>query len=201
MNTTDKYLTIDTPSEGIYKEKGSRFLAFAYPVFQTEEIKELIAQAEKKYHDARHCCYAWKLGQTDDNYRFNDDGEPSGTAGKPIYGQILSNNLTNILIIVVRYFGGIKLGTSGLIVAYKTATADAIANANIVERYVQLTFEVGFPYAAMNDVMKVLKDTAVEVLSQQFDLSCYCKVRMRQSLAPDFQKRMTDIEGVELRAE
>ncbi len=196
--SNDKYLTIAQPSEGIYKEKGSRFLAFAYPVFNLDEIKEIISQAEKKYHDARHCCYAWKLGLADDNFRFNDDGEPSGTAGRPIYGQILSNNLTNILVVVVRYFGGIKLGTSGLIVAYKTATADAIANANIVEQYVQNTFDVHFPYAAMNDVMKVVKDASLEVLNQQFDLSCSCRLRMRQAIAADFQMRMADIDGVEV---
>jgi len=194
---SDKYLTIAEPSEGIYKEKGSRFLSFAYPVFSADEIKQLIAQVEKKYHDARHCCYAWKLGLGDDNFRQNDDGEPSGTAGRPIYGQILSNNLTNVLVIVVRYFGGIKLGTGGLIVAYKTATADALANAKIVEQYVCDTYEVNFSYDAMNDVMKVLKDSTVEVLSQQFDLNCKCTIRMRQAETDKILKRLYDIKSVE----
>ncbi len=193
--TTDKYRTIATPAEGIYKEKGSRFLAFAYPVFSVDEIKELIAKTEKKYHDARHCCYAWKLGLGEDNFRQNDDGEPSGTAGRPIYGQILSNNLTNILVIVVRYFGGIKLGTGGLIVAYKTATADALTNATIVERHVQDIYDISFPYDVMNDVMKVLKDASLEVLNQQFDLSCICRVRMNQSQTDGVLKRIADIKG------
>ena len=199
MNTTDKYLTIDTPSEGIYKEKGSRFLAFAYPVFQTEEIKELIAQAEKKYHDARHCCYAWKLGQTDDNYRFNDDGEPSGTAGKPIYGQILSNNLTNILIIVVRYFGGIKLGTSGLIVAYRAAAAEAIAAAEVIEKTVDEDITFSFEYPFMNDVMRVVKDMEPQILSQGYDTDCSMTLRIRKDAMPQLRARLEKVDTLYIR--
>ncbi|MCQ2204788.1 MAG: YigZ family protein [Bacteroidales bacterium] len=192
----DQYKTIEAPSEGIYKEKGSRFLAFAFPVYSQEEIKALIEQYEKKYHDARHCCYAWKLGMTDDLYRQNDDGEPSGTAGKPIYGQILSNELTNILVIVVRYFGGIKLGTGGLIVAYKTATADAFSNANIVEQYIMDTYDISFSYDNMNDVMKCVKDSALEVISQSFDLNCSIRFKTRHSKINDVISRLENIDGV-----
>ena len=194
----DEYYTIEEPAEGIYKEKGSRFLAFAYPVFSQDEIKDILGQIEKKYHDARHRCYAWKLGMTEDNFRANDDGEPSGTAGRPIYGQILSNNLTNVLVVVVRYFGGIKLGTGGLIVAYKTATADAFANASIVMRKVMDTYDVRFSYAAMNDVMKVMKDANLTMQNQQFDLSCSFRVAMRQGMSESVVERLQSIESVEV---
>lgn len=194
----DKYKTIAEPSEGIYKEKGSRFLAFAYPVYSADEIRDIIAANEKKYHDARHCCYAWKLGLGEDNFRQNDDGEPSGTAGRPIYGQILSHELTNILIVVVRYFGGIKLGTGGLIVAYKTAAADALDNATIVEEYVHDTFDVHFAYDAMNDVMKVIKDASLNVVNQQFDLNCTCRLRVRHSISADIISRLNSISTVEI---
>lgn len=192
----DQYKTIAAPAEGIYKEKGSRFLAFAYPVYNQDEIKNIIAQNEKKYHDARHCCYAWKLGLSEDNFRQNDDGEPSGTAGRPIYGQILSNELTNILVVVVRYFGGIKLGTGGLIVAYKTATADAISNAQIVEQYVMDTYNIRFSYEAMNEVMKIIKDASLEVLTQQFDLQCLIQIRVRNSYTKDTISKFEGITSV-----
>ena len=166
MPASDTYKTLKEPSEGIYKEKGSKFLAFAYSVFTEDEIKEHITELKKQYHDARHHCYAWKLGMDSNHYRMNDDGEPSGTAGKPIYGQILSYELTNVLVVVVRYFGGTKLGTSGLIHAYKTATKDAFENAEIVEQTVNDILTLTFEYGAMNDVMRIIKDEEPKVLEQ-----------------------------------
>ena len=181
---SDTYKTIKAPSDGIYKEKGSKFLACAYPVFTEDEIKGHIAELKKKYHDARHHCYAWKLGMDENRYRMNDDGEPSGTAGKPIYGQILSYELTNVLVVVVRYFGGTKLGTSGLIHAYKTATKDAFDNAVIVEKTVNDIITISFDYAAMNDVMRIVKEEAPEIISQDFNLTCKMILSIRQSQAP-----------------
>lgn len=194
----DSYNTIEKPSEGIYKEKGSKFISFAFPVYNENEIKEIISQKKIEFYDARHCCFAWRLGLTDDNYRTNDDGEPSGTAGKPIYGQILSNNLTNILIIVIRYFGGIKLGTSGLINAYRTATADAINNAIIVERTVNNYYTICFSYDAMNDVQKVLKDEAPQITSQVFDLQCKLSFNIRQSRSSDIISKLEKITSVKI---
>ena len=154
MEQTDLYTTLLNPSEGLYKEKGSKFLAYAYPVMEEEQIKQYIQDLKQKYYDARHHCYAWQLGLDENHYRVNDDGEPSGTAGKPIHGQIRSHSITNVLIVVVRYFGGTKLGTSGLINAYKLASADALANATLVERTINDHYRIGFSYAVMNDVMK-----------------------------------------------
>src|SRR5574344_2074526 len=155
---SDQYKTLKNQSNGIYKEKGSKFLAFAYPVYNEDEIKQIVNEKKREFYDARHCCYSWHLGLDANNFRANDDGEPSGTAGRPIHGQILSAGLTNILIVVVRYFGGIKLGTSGLINAYKAAAADAIANAEIIDKTVNNFYRISFSYEAMNDVMKVIKD-------------------------------------------
>lgn len=194
----DEYKTIESPSEGIYKEKGSKFLAFAYPVYSIDEIKEIVAKINKDYYDARHRCYAWKLGLDENNFRANDDGEPSGTAGKPIYGQLLSHELTNILVVVVRYFGGIKLGTSGLIYAYKTATADAIANATIISKTVNDYYTVCFSYEAMNDVMKVIKDDNVDVHGQEFDLQCKLKIVMRKTAIEKTKEKLEKITSVKL---
>lgn len=198
MLAPDEYYTIESPCEGLYKEKGSRFLAFAYPVQTQDEIKEIVSQMQKKYHDARHCCYAWKLGMGEDNFRAVDDGEPSGTAGRPIYGQILSNSLTNILIVVIRYFGGIKLGTGGLIVAYKTASADAIQNGTVVVKQLEDTIDVLFAYDAMNDVMKAIKDPNITVLNQSFDLQCSCRIRLRHTLLDPIVAKLNNIKGVTL---
>ena len=196
LETSDTYKTIVSPSEGQYKEKGSKFFAFAYPVYSIEEIKEHIERINKEYYDARHRCYAWKLGLSDENYRQNDDGEPSGTAGKPIYGQLLSHSLTNIIVIVVRYFGGIKLGTSGLINAYKTATADAIQNATIVERTVNVYYMVNFAYEAMNDVMRVMKEEQTQILAQDFNLMCRLRIFIRQSRVQHLISELEKIETV-----
>lgn len=189
------------PSEGLYKEKGSKFFAFSYPVYSVDEIKQHIERINKEYYDARHRCYAWKLGLSDENYRQNDDGEPSGTAGKPIYGQILSNSLTNIIVIVVRYFGGIKLGTSGLINAYRTATAYAIQNATIVERTIDEYYTVSFAYEAMNEVMRVVKDIQPQILAQKFDLMCRLRIRIRQSRLSHLISELEKIETVSLEYE
>ena len=159
MNITDEYFTIkDNISEGFYSEKRSKFLAFAFHVTTEEEIKEIVSEYRKKYYDARHVCWAYMLGAQRTEFRANDDGEPSSTAGKPILGQINKNELTDILIIVVRYYGGVNLGTSGLIVAYRTAAAEAIANAEVIKLYDEEVVTYDFPYVMMNDVMKIIKD-------------------------------------------
>ena len=163
---SDTYLTLAKPSQGLYKEKGSKFLAFAYPVQTEAQIKEHVEALRKEYYDARHHCYAYVLGAGQEVYRANDDGEPSGTAGRPIHGQILSQKLTDILVVVVRYFGGIKLGVSGLINAYKTAAADALNQAQIVEKIVTKRHKVRFSYEEMNKVMRIVKDLQLQVLGQ-----------------------------------
>ncbi len=177
----DCYQSIKSPSEGIYKDKGSKFLSFAYPVESEEEIKTLISHLKKEYYDARHHCYAYRLGHLGDTWRFNDDGEPSSTAGKPIYGQLLSNNLSDILIVVVRYFGGTKLGVPGLIKAYKAGAEDAINNAAIIEKIACNNIRVQYSYENMNGVMKVLKDFGLAPISQNFDNICEIDLRVRLS--------------------
>lgn len=164
----DSYKTIKSNSEGIYREKGSKFIALAFPVKTESQIKEILAGIKKDYFDARHHCYAYRLGWDYSAYRINDDGEPSGTAGKPIYGQILSNELTNILIVVIRYFGGIKLGVSGLINAYKTATIDAIKNSTIITNIVQDVMEVNFSYDLMSKIMTILKSDGIQILNTEY---------------------------------
>ncbi|MCQ2236725.1 MAG: YigZ family protein [Bacteroidales bacterium] len=193
---SDEFQTIEGLAEGIYKEKGSKFLAFAHPVTNTDEIKEIVDGYKKEYFDARHCCYAWKLGLDENNFRANDDGEPSGTAGKPIYGQILSNELTNILVVVIRYFGGIKLGTSGLIYAYKTATADALANAKVLVKTVDIKIEARFAYESMNDVMRVIKEENPKVLNQDFNLMCSITMTQRQNNADKLIERLSSFAEV-----
>ena len=179
----DTYRTIDSVSEGLYKEKGSKFIAFAIPVTSEEEVKEHLTHIKKEHHDARHHCYAYILGHTKSAYRINDDGEPSGTAGKPIHGQLLSKDLTNTLVIVVRYFGGTKLGVSGLITAYKEATKDALENAIIIEKTVNDIYRLGFEYPLMNGVMKVLKDENIEQFNQQFEMECSLDISIRTSMS------------------
>ena len=198
MTVSDIYKTIKDKSEGIYKEKGSKFLAFAYPVFTEDEIKKHIAELRKEFYDARHHCYAWKLGLDGNRYRANDDGEPSGTAGKPIYGQILSHELTNILVVVVRYFGGTKLGTSGLIHAYKTATKDAIENTTVVELTVNDTVEVKFDYGVMNEVMRIIKDENPEIITQDFNLNCLMMLSIRKSKTKMLISKLKKLESVRI---
>jgi uncharacterized YigZ family protein len=190
----DFYLTIASPSSGQYTEKRSKFLAFAFPVSSVEEIKALLAEYQKKYYDARHVCYAYMLGAEREVFRANDNGEPSGTAGKPILGQINSNNLTNILILVVRYFGGIKLGTSGLIVAYRAAAAEAIAAAEIIEKTVDEDVSFSFDYIYMNDVMRIVKEEGLEMVSQGYESDCTMTLRIRRDLMPKLRARLEKVE-------
>ena len=194
MAIEDTYKTITELSEGIYTEKRSKFIAIAIPVRNVEEIKGYIEQYQKKYYDARHVCYAYMLGHERKDFRANDNGEPSGTAGKPILGQINSNELTDILIIVVRYFGGIKLGTSGLIVAYKAAATEVIANATIIEKTVDEDITVSFEYPFMNDIMRIVKEEEPETLSQTFDMDCVMTLRIRKSAMPKMRARLEKVE-------
>lgn len=194
MKQEDTYKTITSLSEGIYTEKRSKFIAIAIPVRTLEEVKSHLETYQKKYYDARHVCYAYMLGHERLNFRANDNGEPSGTAGKPILGQINSNELTDILIIVVRYFGGIKLGTSGLIVAYKAAAAEAIANATIIEKTVDDDVSVAFEYPFMNDIMRIVKEEEPEILEQSYDMDCVMRLRIRRSMMPKLRSRLEKVE-------
>ena len=191
MNITDEYFTIkDNISEGFYSEKRSKFLAFAFHVTTEEEIKEIVSEYRKKYYDARHVCWAYMLGAQRTEFRANDDGEPSSTAGKPILGQINKNELTDILIIVVRYYGGVNLGTSGLIVAYRTAAAEAIANAEVIKLYDEEVVTYDFPYVMMNDVMKIIKDMSPRIVNQTYDNTCEIQLSIRKSEAPLLKSRL-----------
>ncbi|WP_342975991.1 YigZ family protein [Phocaeicola massiliensis] len=194
MIQEDTYKTIIGVAEGIYTEKRSKFIAIAIPVHTVEEIKQHLDIYQKKYYDARHVCYAYMLGHERKDFRANDNGEPSGTAGKPILGQINSNGLTDILIVVVRYFGGIKLGTSGLIVAYKAAAAEAIANATIIEKTVDDEIAVAFEYPFMNDVMRIVKEEEPEILEQSYDMDCLMKLRIRRSMTGKLRARLEKVE-------
>jgi uncharacterized YigZ family protein len=187
---TDEYRTITGTSEGYYTEKRSKFLAFAHHVESTDEIKEVLAGYRKKYYDARHVCYAYMLGAEHTEFRANDDGEPSSTAGKPILGQINSNELTNILIVVVRYYGGVNLGTSGLIVAYREAAADAIANSTIETRQVEEIVKYSFSYPQMNDVMRIVKNMNPRILSQTYDNTCEIVLSIRKSEANQLRNQL-----------
>ncbi len=195
---TDEYKTVAQEATGIYKEKGSRFLAFAYNVTTVDEAKALIRDKQKEFHDARHHCYAWRLGSGEGETKVGDDGEPSGTAGRPILGQILSAELTNIVVIVVRYFGGIKLGTGGLIVAYKTATADCLQNARVVTRTFDAELAISFPYLAMNGVMKTLKDSSAKIISQKFDTDCEIDITIRLAERDSLVDKLSDLDDVNI---
>ena len=190
---TDEYKTIAATSEGYYTEKRSKFLAFAHHVESVDEVKELLAQYRKKYFDARHVCYAYMLGAGREDFRVNDNGEPSSTAGKPILGQINSNELTDILIVVVRYYGGVNLGTSGLIVAYREAAADAIAHATVETRQVEEVITYSFVYPQMNDVMRIVKELSPRVLAQTFDNTCEIKLSIRKSEAEQLRNRLSKL--------
>lgn len=194
---SDTYKTISSPSEGLFKEKGSRFIAFAYPVSDQEEIKPIIDTLRKEHHEARHHCFAYMLGQERVNWRANDDGEPSGTAGRPILGQINSYGLTNILIVVTRYFGGTLLGVSGLINAYKSAAESAIQGAEIIDCTLQEFYEITYPYISMNDVMKILKEETIGQTDQSFNLECRIKVNFRSSSREKILTRLSRITGLE----
>ena len=187
---TDEYRTLKTEGEGYYTDKRSKFLAFAHHVSSVEEIKDILAGYRKKYFDARHVCYAYMLGPERKDFRANDDGEPSSTAGKPILGQINSNELTDILIVVVRYYGGVNLGTSGLIVAYREAAADAIAHSEIETRQVEEIITYNFPYPMMNDVMRIVKDMQPRIVSQTYDNTCEIRLSIRKSEADQLRNRL-----------
>lgn len=189
----DSYLTIKKTGEGFYSEKRSKFLAFAHHVDTVEEAMDIIAGYRKKYYDARHCCYAYVLGAERKEFRANDDGEPSSTAGKPILGQINSHNLTNILIVVIRYYGGVNLGTGGLIVAYRTAAAAAIDHATVEERLVEETITYEFTYPMMNSVMRVVKEMQPRIVSQRFDTSCEIVLAIRKSMVQELKARLAKL--------
>lgn len=192
----DEYKTIKTEGEGYYTEKRSKFLAFAHHVESVEQIKDLLAGYRKKYYDARHVCYAYMLGPERKDFRANDNGEPSGTAGKPILGQINSNGLTDIAIFVVRYFGGIKLGTSGLIVAYKAAAAECLAAAEIIEKTVDENVSFGFEYPFMNDVMRIVKEEGPKILEQGYNQDCTMRLRIRKSLMSRLRERLAKVDSL-----
>ena len=194
----DTFYTLNAPSEGLYKEKMSKFISFAVPVTSAAEAKEVVAKYQKEYFDARHVCWAYMIGTARNEFLSNDNGEPSGTAGKPILGQINSFNLTNIVIIVVRYFGGIKLGTSGLIVAYREAAREAINAGNIIECHEMATISFNFPYLAMNDVMKVVKDPDIKIANQVFDNACQMTITTRLDNRDAITNRLLNIDGVTL---
>ncbi|MBE6309034.1 MAG: YigZ family protein [Bacteroidales bacterium] len=189
MLQEDTYKTIEEQGEGIYTEKRSKFLAFAIPVTTVEQVKEIVEAYQKKYYDARHVCYAYRLGERGDQERANDNGEPSGTAGKPILGQIHSKELTNVLVIVVRYFGGVKLGTSGLIVAYRLAAAEALEAVPHIEKTINSEMTLRFSYALLNDVLRVVKEESPKVLEQVFDNECVVRLSMRLSRMPRLVER------------
>ena len=195
----DTYLTLGSNSEGFYKEKGSKFLAFAFVVSDEQEVKKVLSELKKKFYDARHHCYAYVLGSKSEKYRANDDGEPSHTAGDPILGQVRSNDLTNTLIVVVRYFGGTKLGVSGLINAYKTAAADAIANNSIIEKLIVSEFKIQFGYDQLNSVMKLVKDFNLEIISQKMKISCEMKLNVRMSLEDQVKARLREMHKVSMK--
>lgn len=192
----DFYKTIAVPAEGLYKEKGSKFISFAYPVQTEEQIKGIVAELKDKFYDARHHCYAWMLGAGKKNFRANDDGEPSSTAGRPILGQIQSNDLTNILIVVVRYFGGTKLGVSGLIHAYREAAADALNHAEIIEKTVDEQFRICFSYLVLNDVMKIIKEENPDVLERNFELQCEMLLSIRQKDLTHLKERLEQVDSL-----
>jgi len=195
----DIYKTVEGVSQGIYKEKGSKFIARAYHVETQEEIKEVLLSLRKEYYDARHHCYAWRIDPRDEKTRSNDDGEPSGTAGKPILNQLFSFELFNVLMVVVRYFGGTKLGVSGLIRAYKTSARESLANANIVEKELRDLYQVDFEYPLLNSVMRIIKEDKLEIKNQQFDNNCMIQIEIKLSTIDISTNRLKRIRGLKLK--
>lgn len=195
----DTYRTITTTSEGYYKEKGSKFIAFALPAENETEVKQHLERIKKEYYDARHHCFAYRLGADKLVYRVNDDGEPSGTAGRPIFGQIQSNDLTNILIVVIRYFGGTKLGVRGLINAYKTASIDALEKAKIITKTVNDVYEVKYQYEKMNSVMKIVKDEGLNIFDQQFEIDCSIKFVVRKKYSQVIFEKFQNINNLKIK--
>jgi len=194
--TNDTYKTIESPSEGIFKDKGSKFISFAYPISNEEEIKPIITDLKKQFYDARHHCFAFRIGYQGEQFRANDDGEPSSTAGKPILGQLLSNEITNVIVVVVRYFGGTKLGVTGLINAYKNATIDALENATIIEKTIDIHFNITFDYIVMNDVMKIIKDLSPNIIKQDFELVCNMQLSIRKSESEQLREKLSKVTSL-----
>lgn len=188
----DIYLTIDQESQGLYKEKGSRFLSFAYPVSSESEIKTLLDQLKKEYYDARHHCYAYIMGAKQDVFRAQDAGEPNHSAGDPILGQIRSKGLTDILVVVVRYFGGTKLGIPGLVHAYKTAAADALEQAHVVEKVIEENLEIEFEYPKMNDIMRLIREYDIKIEAQQFAVTCQMTLRVRSKFINEIKSKLEE---------
>lgn len=197
MQIKDTYSSIASRCDGLFKDNGSRFIAQAYPVESEEQVKLIVDRLKKEYHDARHHCYAYRIGLDGSVWRANDDGEPSGSAGRPILGQIDSAGLSDILVVVIRYFGGIKLGIPGLIRAYKTSTADALEHASVVEKVAGNDYRVTFPYLSMNSVMKVVKDLSLPQSGQSFAEECSMVLRVRLSQEADFLERISGIDGLD----
>ena len=195
MNDDDRYRTVAAPAEAACRERSSKFLAYIYPVSSEEEIRTILDDLHKRFFDATHHCYAWRLGPRGERFRANDDGEPSGTAGKPILGQLLSNDITDCLLVVVRYFGGTKLGVPGLIAAYRESAAEAIAAASIVDRTVDRTVRVDFPYVVMNDIMRVVKEEQPRIVGQEFDNLCTMRLMIRESRAEALVERLRKAGG------
>ncbi len=196
---SDSYKMLTKPSEGLYKEKGSKFISLAYPVETEDEIKEILAELKKKYYDARHQCYAWVLGTDQSMFRANDDGEPSGSAGKPILNQIYSYELTNTLIVVIRYFGGTKLGVGGLANAYKVAARDALANGIIEEKTIDVTFSLQFPYTLMNEVSRIMKEENLQQLNPKFEFDCYFEINCRKNHSNNIFEKFKNIYGLDIK--
>lgn len=195
----DQYLSVKETGDGLYKDRGSRFIARAYRVETEEDVKAVLDDLRREFHDARHHCYAYRLGLTAEKYRANDDGEPSGSAGRPILGQLESRGLSDVLVVVVRYFGGIKLGVPGLIKAYRTAASDALDAAGTIVRTASLRYRVTFGYDAMPSVMSTVKDMELKQSNQDFGLECSLDTEVRLTLREDFEKRLADISGVEVK--
>lgn len=194
----DSYRTIVAPAEAVLRERGSRFLAYAYPIEEEDEIKRLLDALRKRHYDATHHCYAWRLGPKGELFRANDDGEPSGTAGKPILGQMLSKEVTDLLVVVVRYFGGTKLGVPGLIAAYRESAAAVLEAAQIEQRTVDARLEVHFSYLAMNDIMKTIKEIQPKVIAQKFDNVCTIRLAIRQSREEELLARLEKCEDASI---
>ena len=198
MNQDDTYNMLATAGEGLYKEKGSKFIAQAFTVMSEDEAKNAIADIRKKYYDARHHCFAYMIGADKKTFRSSDDGEPSGTAGKPILNQILSKDVTNVCVVVTRYFGGTKLGTSGLINAYKTASREALDNAQVVEKTINEIYSLEFAYPLMNEVMRILKEENLEQQNQRFEMECHLEFSTRKNNAPKIVEKFHNLFGVKI---
>ncbi|MEI7662809.1 MAG: YigZ family protein [Bacteroidota bacterium] len=196
--STDSFLSVTGESRGVYREKASKFIAVALPVTSEEEVKTSLEELRKSYHDANHHCYAYRLGFENPSYRTNDDGEPSGSAGKPIYGQILSTGLSDILVVVIRYFGGTKLGIPGLIHAYRTAAREALDQATIVEKLIQVCFRVTFDYPLMNEIMRILKEDGVKITDQKSEANCEIEFLVRKSQAGRIETRILRLRNVKI---